>query len=186
MICFFYSIINFTLAVVKLIFGFSCNSSALLSDGMHSLADVVLNICSALGIKLKGKYEPIMGIVLATVLITVAGAIMMKGVFSIFELSSISNIALIFTAVCIIIKEMMFVASLIASKKQNSLILSADAWHQQSDAFANIGVFIGIFGSKLGIFWLEPLSSFAICVIITIMAIKIFKQSAEGLECSNS
>lgn len=63
----------------------------------------------------------------------------------------------------------------------------ADAWHHRADELSSIGVFIGIFGSIIGIKILEPISCIAIALLIMKSAVDIWRDSVDKMvDCSVS
>lgn len=84
-------------------------------------------------------------------------------------------------AISIIIKEIMYHYTNFAAKKINSGALSADAWHNRSDALASAAGLIGILGARMGF----PASDAAAAVIISIfiirVAVNIFRESMEKM-----
>ena len=101
---------------------------------------------------------------------------------------TIPGFELIFISlICIITKELTFKYIKNIAQKNNSSALMADAWHHRADELSSIGVFIGIFGSIIGIKILEPISCIAIALLIMKSAVDIWHDSVDKMvDCSVS
>ncbi|MDI9471845.1 MAG: cation diffusion facilitator family transporter [Bacillota bacterium] len=184
-------IINTLLSVYKLLAGILSNSSAMVSDAVHTISDVLSSIIVIIGIKMSYKeadskhpygherFESVAAIILSVILFFIGVSIGFSGIKKIIlnknEVLTVPGTqALVAALVSIIIKEIMYWYTRIAAKKVNSDALMADAWHHRSDALSSIGSFIGIMGAKIGFLFMDPLASVVICLLITVSAISIF------------
>ncbi len=189
-------IFNIILSVIKFIAGFVGNSSALISDAIHSLSDVVSTFIVIVGVKLAKseednhhqygheKIECVAGIVLSVILMLTGLGIGWVGIEKIYTKEYLINpaptsFALYGALFSIIIKELMFWYTLQAGKKIQSTALLADAWHHRSDAFSSIGSLIGVVGAQMGFLILDPLASIFICFFIAKVSIEIFIESSD-------
>ncbi len=191
-------IINFFLFAFKLFAGIFSHSNAMISDGIHSLSDVLTTIIVIVGLIISSKdadarhqygherIESVFAIVLSFLLLITGVGIGIMGIENVIK-STTSTIytpgllALIASIVSIITKEVMFHYTMHVAKLENSPSMEADAWHHRSDALSSIGSLIGIIGSRLGFQILDPLCSIIICVIIVKSSIDIFKNATVGL-----
>lgn len=186
---------NIILAVIKSLIGFLGNSSALISDGIHSFSDVISTICVLIGLKMSQKpedndhpyghekFEPILTKVLAFILFITAASIGLSAVENIINgnYQNPTSIALLAAAFSIGIKEWMYHYTLKGANRINSSALKADAWHHRTDALSSIGSFVGILGAMLGYPICDALASIVICIIILKASIDIFLQAANQL-----
>ncbi len=190
-------IVNFLLAIGKTIAGILGNSSAMISDAVHSVSDVVSTFIVMIGINISAKDEDeehqyghermecVAAIILATILCITGVGIGYSGVTTI--LSGSSNIEiptmlpLIFAIISIVVKEGMYWYTIKAAKKINSGALKADAWHHRSDALSSIGSFVGILGARLGFPILDPIASIVICSLIIKAGVDIFKDALDKM-----
>ena len=179
-------IINTLLSVYKLLAGILSNSSAMVSDAVHTISDVLSSIIVIIGIKMSYKeadskhpygherFESVAAIILSVILFFIGVSIGFSGIKKIIlnknEVLTVPTQALVAALVSIIIKEIMYWYTRIAAKKVNSDALMADG-HHRSDALSSIGSFIGIMGLKL-VFY-GSLASVVICLLITVSAISI-------------
>lgn len=190
--------VNVILSAIKLVTGIFANSSALISDAVHSLSDVFSTVVVIIGVKLSSKaddedhqygherLECIAAIILASVLMLTGFGIGYNGI-SIFisnELSDLKQpgaVALFAAGLSIVVKEAMYWYTRSAAKRINSDALMADAWHHRSDALSSVGSIIGIGGAMLGFAVLDPLASIVICLFIIKAAFDIYKDAVSKL-----
>lgn len=188
-------LINILLSAIKLIAGIIGRSGAMVADSMHSLSDVLSTIAVMIGLKLAKqpadedhpygheKMEPIVAKILASILLITALLIGFNGIKNIINGTTVvpAKIAVYAAILSIITKEWMYRYTVIGAKKIESSALMADAWHHRSDAFSSIGTLIGIVGARMGYPILDPMASLVICVLITKVAIDIYKQAINQL-----
>ncbi|MCB2291400.1 cation diffusion facilitator family transporter [Clostridium sp. CS001] len=188
-------LINILLSSIKLIAGIIGRSGAMIADSMHSLSDVLSTIAVMVGLKLAKqpadedhpygheKMEPIMAKILASILLITALLIGYNGIKNIINGTTVvpAKIAVYAAILSIVTKEWMYRYTVIGAKKIESSALMADAWHHRSDAFSSIGTLIGIVGARMGYPILDPMASLVICVLITKVAIDIYKQAINQL-----
>ncbi len=187
-------IINFILSGFKFIAGIVGKSSAMISDAVHSLSDVLSTIFVIIGIKFSNRqsdtthqygherFESIATLFLSIILLVTALGIGYTGIIQIIEgvngdIKVPTILALIASIISIIVKEWMYQFTKKVAKEVNSSALLADAWHHRSDALSSIGSLIGIAGAKLGLPILDPIMSIVICIFILKVAIEILIDS---------
>lgn len=191
-------LVNILLSVIKLASGIFANSSALISDAVHSLSDVFSTVVVIIGVKMSSKaddedhqygherLECIAAIILASVLMVTGLGIGLSGIraFTSNELSALKTpgaVALFAAGLSIVVKESMYWYTRKAAKNINSDALMADAWHHRSDALSSVGSIIGIGGAMLGFAVLDPLASIVICLFIIKAAFDIYKDAVSKL-----
>lgn len=190
--------VNIVLSAIKLASGIIANSSALISDAVHSLSDVFSTVVVIIGVKMSNKaddedhqygherLECIAAIILASVLMLTGFGIGFSGikVFTTNELSELKSpgaLALFAAGLSIVVKESMYWYTRSAAKKINSDALMADAWHHRSDALSSVGSIIGVGGAMLGFAVLDPLASVVISLFIIKAAFDIYKDAVSKL-----
>ena len=188
-------LVNLLLSAFKLAAGLLANSSAMVSDGIHSASDVLSTLIVMVGIRISSKeadgkhrygherLESIAAMVLAMVLAGTGLWIGREGVLKLFASQSggiavPGLLALAAAILSIAVKEGMFWYTRRAADRVRSAALMADAWHHRSDALSSIGSLIGIAGARLGLPMLDPLASLVICVFILKAAFDIFLSAA--------
>ena len=189
---------NVLLALFKLMAGIIANSSAMLSDTIHSASDIFSTIVVIIGIKMASKkadkehpygherLECVAAILLSVVLFItglVIGTESLKTILSknYTELAVPGILALVAAIVSILMKEGMYWYTRYYAKKIDSGALMADAWHHRSDAFSSVGALIGIGGARLGFPIMDSVASLVIFVFIIKAAIDIFKDAMDKM-----
>lgn len=188
-------IINILLSAIKLFAGILGRSGAIIADAIHSLSDVLSTIAVMVGLKLAKqpadeqhpygheKLEPITAKILASILLITALLIGFNGIKNIINGTAVipAKIAMYAAIVSIIVKEWMYRYTAHGAKKIESTSLMADAWHHRTDAFSSIGTLIGVIGARMGYPILDPIASLVICILITKVAIDIYKEAINQL-----
>lgn len=184
-------LVNVFLSLLKFIIGIIGNSSALLSDAVHSLSDVITTFCVMFGLKISEKpedkdhpyghekFEPILTKVLSFILFATAISIGIAALKTLSEGSTAipSKITMLAAIISILTKEWMFRYTMKGAKEINSSSLEADAWHHRSDSLSSIGSLIGIIGARMGFAAADPIASIVICLIILKASVDIFLQA---------
>lgn len=187
---------NLLLSIAKLIAGVVANSSAMISDALHSASDVFSTFVVIIGIKLASKesdkehpygherMECVAAIVLAMVLFITGIGIgisalknIVKGEYDTLAIPGI--LALVVAAVSILVKELMFWYTRHYAKVIDSGALMADAWHHRSDALSSIGALIGIIAARFGFPVMDSVASLVIFAFIIKAAIDIFMDAVD-------
>ena len=189
---------NVILSLFKFLAGIFGHSSAMVSDAIHSLSDVLATFIAWLGIRLSmqapdrehpyghERLECVASLLLGTILFGTGLMIGLSGLKTILaghyeELQAPECIALIAAVVSIATKEGMFWYTRHYAKVLNSAAFMADAWHHRSDALSSIGSLIGIGGAMLGFPILDPLASVEIAVCIIKVAYDILKDAVSKM-----
>ena len=189
---------NVILSLGKMLAGILGNSTAMISDAVHSASDVFSTIIVIIGVKISGKesdenhpygherLECVAAILLAVILAGTGIGIGYGGVMVIWrgeasEIAIPTLLPLVAAIFSIVIKEVMYWYTIFAAKQIRSGALKADAWHHRSDALSSIGSFVGILGAKLGFPVLDPLTSIIICGFILKAAFDIFRDAVGKL-----
>jgi len=152
------TLVNFLLALAKLIIGLLTNSVALIADAIHSGMDIFSSLVTFLGIKAAKKpvdekhpygyyrAESLAGLTVA-VLLGFSGAwIIYEGSSRFLEMEPVifSLWAIGLMAATIIINEVMARLKFHYGRKHESLSLVADAEHSRADVISSVGVLIGL------------------------------------------
>lgn len=189
---------NIILSVLKLLAGIIANSSAMISDAIHSASDVFSTFVVMIGIKLASKkadkehpygherLECVAAIVLAMILFVTGLGICVDALNDILQgdyanLEAPGILALIAAVVSVISKEAMYWYTRHYAKKIDSGALMADAWHHRSDAFSSIGALVGIGGAIMGLPITDSIGSLVIFIFIVKAAYDIFKDAMDKM-----
>ncbi len=196
---------NIFLAVFKLIAGIIGNSSAMLSDAIHTVSDVFATIVAFIGVSFSKKkadrehpygherIECVASLILGVILAFTGLGIGYTGIRKLFfERDTIeipTLLPLIAAIVSIVVKEAMFWYTMYYAKRLDSAAFKADAWHHRSDAISSVGSFIGIGLAKLGFPIMDPIASLLICALIIKVSIDIFRDALNKMldtSCDNA
>ena len=181
---------NVFLSAFKFVAGIMGNSSAMVSDAVHSLSDVFATFIAFLGVRFgrreadashpygHERIESLAAVVLGLILLVTGVGIGWGGLEKILagnyeSLPIPGMIALIAAIVSIAVKEGMFWYTRHWARVIRSSAFEADAWHHRSDAMSSIGALVGVGGSMLGYPVLDPIASVVICLFILKQGISI-------------
>ncbi|MCD7833718.1 MAG: cation diffusion facilitator family transporter [Lachnospiraceae bacterium] len=185
---------NVFLSAFKLVAGILGHSSAMVSDAVHSLSDVLTTVIALIGVKAAkrgadaehpyghDRFECVSSEILAILLLVTGAGIGLSGIRTVaagnYDALEIPGILpLIAAIVSIASKEAMYHYTKACAKKLRSSAFMADAWHHRSDALSSIGSLIGVAGARAGFSVLDPLASVAISVFILKVAVDIFRDA---------
>lgn len=196
---------NVVLAVFKFLAGILGNSSAMVSDAVHSLSDVFATLIAYIGVRMASREEDrehpyghdrlecvaslILGLTLAGTGIGIGYAGIQKMFFDRSGIVIPTLLPLIAAVVSILVKEAMFRYTMYYAKKLDSAAFKADAWHHRSDALSSVGSFFGIAMARLGFPVMDPIASLIICALILKAAIEIFRDAVNKMldtSCDNA
>lgn len=185
---------NIFLCLVKMIAGFTANSTALVSDGFNSGFDVFSGIIVIIGAKLAAKnpdkehpygherFESVATIVLAVVLLVTGVFIghtaienLVSGAYLSFVMPG--ELTIIAALLSIGTKEALFWYTKSAADKLKSVSLKAAAWDHQADVIATLGALIGILFSRYGFPMGDVIASLVVCLFIIRTAYKVFREA---------
>lgn len=183
---------NAILFLLKLSAAYISSSVAMLSDALHSAADVASAAAILVGIRVAGrnpspshpygygKFESISALLLSVLLFLTALGIGWGAINNIIEKTAVVNggfYAISASIISILIKEAIFRFTYKKSVLLSSEALFAEAWHHRADSIASVGSLIGVTGAKLGYPLTDPIAGIAISLIIAKTAISIFCDS---------
>lgn len=188
-------IVNIFLARFKISAGLIGRSQAMLSDGFHSLSDVLAGglVLGSLKVSRKpiddthpyghGKVESIAAFIIALLLFGTA-IVLLYSAFGIIlrKEKIIPGILPLFAAIIsILVKEIMFRSTHRIGEKLSSPAIIANAYDHRSDAVSSIAALGGIIGARLGYYFLDPLAGFIVALLIFKMGMKVFRSATAEL-----
>ncbi len=152
------TIVNFILAIFKLVAGLMVGSVALIADAIHSGLDVFSSLVTFLGIRTAKKpvdekhpygfyrAETIAGLLVALILALSAIWIIYEGINRFLKLEPVifTFWAIGLMAVSMVVNEGMARLKFYYGRKHESLSLVADAEHSRADVISSSGVLIGL------------------------------------------
>jgi cation diffusion facilitator family transporter len=194
-VLFYTLLLNITVALAKMIYGYSIGSISMLSDGIHSSADGASNVIGLIGIWIASqppdeshpyghrKFETLSTIAIA-VLIFGAGTEILRKSYD--RLQNPSSIEVTYVSFILMAMTMMvnIGVMLYESKKGRELksdFLIADSMHTKTDIFISISVVISLIAAKIGYPVIDVLAALVITVFIAKMGYSILKSAAAVL-----
>lgn len=190
-------VINLTLSLLKLLTGIIGQSSAMVSDAVHSASDVFSTFVVMIGVKMAEKKADedhpyghermecaaamILAMLLGAVGLGIGAAGLQKIIAGPGSLAVPGTLPLAAAVISIAVKEWMFWYTKSAAKKINSGAMMADAWHHRSDALSSVGSFLGILFARIGYPVMDSIASVIICLCILKAAYDIFKDGLDKM-----
>lgn len=184
---------NLLLALLKGAVGVLAHSSAMVSDAVHSLSDLISDIVTLWAIYVSripkdenhpyghGKFETLGTLFIALMLILAAIGTAANS-FSHIENQTIpGRLALLGAIISILFKEGLYQYSKIIGKRTNSRLLLANAWHHRTDAFSSVIALIGVTGAIFGYPFLDPIAGILVSGWILKAGISIGYESLKEL-----
>ena len=187
---------NIILAIFKFMAGILGNSSAMMSDAVHSLSDIGATAIAYIGARIGQKEtdhnHPYGHERLECVATTIVGAILfitglligIEGINKIISGNYSTQpeaIALVAAVVSIVTKELMYHYTMHYAKIMESDAFKADAWHHRSDALSSIAALIGIGLAMMGFPIMDPIASIVICLFIIKLSLDIIRDAFDKM-----
>jgi len=174
---------NLFLSLVKIAGGLYGRSTALVTDGVHSLSDLLTDLIVLVTYKIgqqppdknhpygHGRAETLGATLIgAVILIAGAGLAYEAGMTVTEGTERVPSLwAAIAAAISILTNEGLFHYTRAAGEKAQSPSLVANAWHHRSDAVSSIAALIGIGGAMMGFPLMDPLAA----IVVAIMILKV-------------
>lgn len=185
------ALVNVFLTIIKIVFGVIGQSHSLISDGIHSLADLSTDLLVWFAARFTAmpadkdhpyghaRIETAFTVILALILIVTAGGIMFDATQRLMDPSSLmqpTSFTLIVAFVSIVANEGLYQYTMAAAKEHRSGLLHANAWHHRSDAISSVVVLLGVAGSLLGFIYLDAIAS----ILVALMVARIGWEQGKG------
>ncbi|MBQ6512506.1 cation diffusion facilitator family transporter [Methanobrevibacter sp.] len=189
-------IANCFLTVFNIIVGVMSGSYALISEGAHTLSDMVTTIVAYTGFKIgqkpaddehpigHGRAEAIGGLFIVLFLAIVAWEIMGGAIEKLFNPSLITTpdvFAAIMAVIGIFINYSVSQYIIGIGEEINSPVIIADGKHQKTDIFSSIAVLVGVAVSNMGYPILDPIIGLVIGFLILKTAYEIGKENIDNI-----
>ena len=164
---------NSFIAVVKMYLGIVGGSAALFADGIHSFGDVAGSVTMLIGLKVAkrpkdatypygyGKFEYVAAAAIYTLLTMVGIYIFFMAVHLIIGGHPVNPdmVTVIGAMISLVANELMYRQSICAGNQMHSPSMIANAHEKRADVWSSLAVLMGIVGSKLGFWFLDPLAA---------------------------
>ena len=174
-------IINTLLFGAKYWAGITTGSIAVIADAWHTLSDSLTSVVVLIGIKVSsnpaderhpfghGRAELIGSLVIGVLLAVVAANFIADAVRKLIrhEPAHYGTLAIVATAVSIVLKELLAQVALRMGRKVASQSLVADGWHHRSDAISSVVILAGIFAGRY-LWWIDAAMGIAVgCLAVS-------------------
>jgi len=183
-------IVNTVLFVFKMWAGIITGSIALAADAWHTLSDSLSSIVVVIAAKLAskkadkehpfghGRWEQIASIFIAVILAVIAFGFLENSIKSFFNKNTVEYgmIAIIITAISIVVKELLAQYAFYIGRKANNSSVKADGWHHRSDALSSVVVLVGILFAKQ-FWWIDSVLGIIIALML-LRAVFVILQEA--------
>ncbi len=178
------AVVDFLLAIFKVVIGVIGNSGALIADGIHSFSDLLSDGVVLYAAKHSAeeaddehpygheRFETVATLGLAIILAIIGTGVVFDAFDRLSNPGELSHNALLLTiaGLSILSKEALYWYTLKVAKKFKSDMLKANAWHHRSDALSSIVVFIGILGSLNGYLYLDGVAAIVVGLMVIYIA----------------
>jgi len=174
-------LLNLTIAVAKIGFGYASGAISILSDGFHSLTDGASNVVGLVGVRAAGqppdaehpyghrKYETVAAAGLTLFLVVIVIEVLrnafnhLSGRTAPHEISTTS-----FVVMLVNVGVNLFVVSYESreAERLNSEVLTAEAIQTRGDVWTSITVLAALIGARLGLPMLDPLAALVVAGFI--------------------
>lgn len=189
---------NSSLIIMKIAAGLISGSISIISEALHSLADLAASFIAYFSIVKSsepadddhpfghGKYEDLAGFIEALLIILTACYIFYIAVEKLvkfgmdyeFETSLGLIVMFISTVVNFAVSRYLFYMA----KKSDSIALQTDAEHLNMDVYSSLAIFLGLFAVKLtGFYILDPVFAIIVAGIILKTGLNLTKQASNNL-----
>ena len=170
-------------------------SVALLADAWHTLSDSLSSVAVLIGVKMSsrkadkkhpfghGRIENLVAILIGVMLAIVAYEFITEAIDKLRNPDSkaiFGTMAIVVTAVSIVVKEGMAQFSFYVARKTGSTSVKADGWHHRSDALSSIVVLAGIFLQDY-FWWIDAVLGICVSVILMVAVYKIIREAIDKL-----
>jgi cation diffusion facilitator family transporter len=182
-------VLNWGVALIKLVYGFFSRCASITADGFHSLSDGTSNIIGLIGIHLAcqpkdkdhpyghKKYETLFSLVIAALLFWVCFNLLKEGIKRLHHpvLPQIDVISFIIMLLTLAVNIWVVHYEYKKGKLLQSDILVSDSMHTRADIFTSISVIIALVAIKLGYPVLDSIATMIISLFIAWAGLNIVK-----------
>lgn len=187
--------VNAVLMTMKILAGHFGRSEAVFADGMESAADFIAILASMVALSIgrkpydkehpygHGKAESIAAIVVALVIFSTGGWILVHSFHTIIDSSYKvpGAVAVVAAFLTIITKEALYRYSIAVGKKLGSPAVLALAKDHRKDAITSISTLIGVTGAFFGLTVLDPIAAGLTSFFIFYIGYETFTNAAHDL-----
>lgn len=188
-------ILNWLVALAKIIYGLLSRCASMTADGFHSLSDGTSNVIGLIGIHFAcqpqdkdhpyghKKYETFFSLAIAALLLLVCFNVVKVGISRLYSPVSpqIDIISFVIMLATLSINIAVMNYEYKEGKRLSSDILISDSLHTKTDIFTSLSVIVTLIAVKLGFPLVDPIVTLVISIFIAYAAIGIIRQSSRVL-----
>lgn len=188
-------VLNWMVAAAKILLGFVTKSASIMADGFHSFSDGSSNVIGLVGINMAskprdrdhpyghGKMENFTSIGIAMMLVILCVELFESAMGRlrnpVYPEINVTSFVVMGVVTCV--NYFVTVYEHKKGKELKSDILVADSHHTRSDIYVSLAVMAGMFGTVMGIRFLDPILSLVIVLLIGHMAFDILRNASKVL-----
>jgi cation diffusion facilitator family transporter len=175
-------LLNLTVAIAKIVFGYASGAISILSDGFHSLTDTASNVVGLVGVRAAGqppdedhpyghrKYETVAAAAVTVFLLLVVVEVLRNAFNQLSGRStdppSITIASFVVMVVTIGINMLVVAYESREAERLASEVLFADAMQTRGDVWTSLTVIAALVGVRLGLPILDPLAALVVAGFI--------------------
>jgi cation diffusion facilitator family transporter len=189
---------NVLLTVAKVAVGLLFNSAAIIADGLHSASDLASDAAVLWGISASrrpadadhqyghSRYEAIVTMIVGFLLVVAALWVGIESIATMPVRHGGPTSWLPFWAAVgtIVVKELLYWATIRVGRKHKNSSIVANAWHHRSDAFSSLAAAVGIAGATAGgprWAFLDHLTAVVLAAFLVTMGLRIIRDAMREL-----
>lgn len=187
---------NIFLTIFNFIVGILSGSTALVAEAAHTLSDILTSVITAIGFRIAlkppdndhpyghGRAEPLVGLLIVIFLVLIAYEIIMDSYNKLLLMGALTPpdwTAAVMAIIGIGVNLIMTTYMTRVGKEINSPAIIADAKHQKVDIFSCAAIVVGVIGSNLGIYVLDPLVALIIAILVLKTAFNVGKDNIDNI-----
>lgn len=188
-------VLNWLVALVKLIVGYGIKSTSMVADGYHSFADGTSNIVGLFGMRIASqpkdkdhpyghkKYETFTSVLIALLLFVLCFHIVHDSFerLSTREVPQVNLFSFGVLFVTLIVNVSVMFYEYRKGKRIGSDVLVSDSLHTRADIMTSLSVILAFIGVKMGYPVLDSVAALVIVVFIGRAAVNIMRESSSTL-----
>ena len=188
-------VLNWSVALLKIIVGMTTNCLMIVADGFHSFSDGTSNIVGLVAVSIAGhpadedhpyghqKFETIAAAMVAFLLFVVAFGILREAALAFLhpKQAQVTRVSFFVMGGTFLVNCFIVWYERREGKRLSSDFLISDSWHTFTDLFITLSVILGLVGVYFRVPYLDSGFSLFIGLFIIVTAVMILKHSADVL-----
>lgn len=188
-------VLNWLVAILKLIVGYSIKSTSMVADGYHSFSDGTSNIIGLAGMRIASqpqdkdhpyghkKYETFTALFIAFLLFLVCFYILHTSLerFSTRKIPEVNFFSFLVMGFTMVVNVIVMLYEYRKGRRIGSDILVSDSLHTRADILTSFAVIVAFIGVRLGYPIVDALIAIVIAIFIGLSAVDILRASSKVL-----